>query len=353
MSTPALRLNGVQYGTLGACPIPLGSAGEWWDGNVLGPLWRKADGSDIRISTAFDEPIAAPLPIGANNATWAAVGTQTHPIMLGVNIVPIFGLDVQGGSARIRTINQPSSVTVTPIGGTGATSWAYYVVAVDAAGNRTQASSTISIANGNATLGAAIYNTIAWLPSPGAVGYDIIRSTAGGTPSTTGCIAFNLPGLSINDTGLTASTYTTPSGNATGDLIVDGNAKIASVLSGTAGGITIGGGNNIVQGNLSMQAGIQIKRATVADANTTIGGNPVTAWTTLTASRVATLSVIGTSAQPFICILKDESGNAAAGVTITGTPASGLIDGAASKVLINSAFGFARLYCNGTNWFTW
>ncbi|MBU1028527.1 MAG: hypothetical protein KKF48_05775 [Nanoarchaeota archaeon] len=52
-----------------------------------------------------------------------------------------------------------------------------------------------------------------------------------------------------------------------------------------------------------------------------------------------------------IITIKDESGNCAAGATITIIPASGNIDGAANYVM-NTAHQVVRVYSNGTNWFT-
>lgn len=51
-------------------------------------------------------------------------------------------------------------------------------------------------------------------------------------------------------------------------------------------------------------------------------------------------------------IIKDESG-AAGTNNITFDPAGSVtVDGATTKV-INTNYGVLRLYCDGTNWFTW
>jgi hypothetical protein len=72
---------------------------------------------------------------------------------------------------------------------------------------------------------------------------------------------------------------------------------------------------------------------------------------TLTASRVVTLPTAASVAGRLYTV-KDESGSAAAGRTLTLTPQAGqFIDGAATKV-INTAYGFLRVYSNGTNWHT-
>ncbi|MFF9287495.1 collagen-like triple helix repeat-containing protein [Streptomyces griseosporeus] len=92
-------------------------------------------------------------------------------------------------------------------------------------------------------------------------------------------------------------------------------------------------------------------RTTVADANyTVLTTDSKVCYTSLTAARVVTLpSVSNASGQEFL--IKDESGSCDGTKTITVTPASGTIDGAANKV-INTAYGALRVYSNGTNWFT-
>jgi hypothetical protein len=72
----------------------------------------------------------------------------------------------------------------------------------------------------------------------------------------------------------------------------------------------------------------------------------------LTAARIITGTIAGTAAAPLVLTIKDESGNASGSKTLTFTPASGNIDGVASKIVVNSAYGSAQVYCNGTNWFT-
>jgi hypothetical protein len=97
--------------------------------------------------------------------------------------------------------------------------------------------------------------------------------------------------------------------------------------------------------------GLALKRTTVADAAyTTLATDSIIAYTSLTASRIVTLSSANAiTGQTYR--IKDESGSCAGGVTITVTPSSGTIDGAASKVL-NSAYAFSNVYFNGTNWYT-
>ena len=68
--------------------------------------------------------------------------------------------------------------------------------------------------------------------------------------------------------------------------------------------------------------------------------------TALSAPRTLTLPSISSVPRGWQIIIKDESGSCSSGNTIT---VAGNIDGATNLVL-NSAYGKAVLYSNGTNW---
>jgi hypothetical protein len=92
-------------------------------------------------------------------------------------------------------------------------------------------------------------------------------------------------------------------------------------------------------------------RVGVADGSfpyTTLSTDFLVAATSLTAARAITLSS-GVAGRMWV--FKDESGNCSATNTITITPASGTIDGFTS-VTINVPYGVARIYTDGTNYFT-
>ncbi|MFD6565385.1 glycosyl hydrolase family 28-related protein [Micromonospora profundi] len=94
-------------------------------------------------------------------------------------------------------------------------------------------------------------------------------------------------------------------------------------------------------------------RRAVADTATTVTtADSVIGYTSLTAARVVTLPAQGVTlpaGQEFV--IKDESGACDGTKTITVTPTSGTIDGAANLVL-NSAYANVTVYTNGSNWFT-
>jgi hypothetical protein len=108
---------------------------------------------------------------------------------------------------------------------------------------------------------------------------------------------------------------------------------------------------SLTNGVVTLGLGIAYGRTTVADANyTVLTTDRKICYTSISAARVVTLPSVSTaSGQSFV--IKDESGSCSVSNTITITPASGTIDGAANRV-INTAYGVQRVYSNGTNWFT-
>lgn len=107
-------------------------------------------------------------------------------------------------------LTAPAAPTITPTGTSGATTWTYKIVAKKSSTSQfSAASSGGTTATGNATLSTTNYNRIAWSAIDGANLYDIYRTTAGGTPNTTGLIG-TTNNVFFNDTGV-AGDGTTPS----------------------------------------------------------------------------------------------------------------------------------------------
>jgi hypothetical protein len=129
-----------------------------------------------------------------------------------------------GGLQVSKIPNPTGTLSASMTGGTlGSTTYSYYIVAIDANGNKTLAGPTNTITNGAAfnLFDATHYVNLQW-PAPGsfsAVAFDVIR-LAGGT--TQGAIALNYPYLAIQDTGLAATVYVNPTRNGTADVAVDG-----------------------------------------------------------------------------------------------------------------------------------
>ncbi len=161
-------------------------------------------------------------------------------------------------------------------------------------------------------------------------------------------------GTSTNPCHVTAINVSSAGGNSslfTGGL----PSTIRTILSQprlSSGSYT----QNTVYGTLfddrvSLQGGLVRGRTAVANTNyTVLTTDSVIAYTSISAARVVTLPSVSTvTNQEFI--IKDESGSCSVVNTITITPASGTIDGAATLVL-NAAYAKAVIYSNGTNWFT-
>ncbi|MBT9174601.1 MAG: hypothetical protein DDT22_00261 [candidate division WS2 bacterium] len=108
------------------------------------------------------------------------------------------------GGAQILSLPTPGAPTVTPQGTTGTTTWGYRITARSSVGE-TLASTAGIATTGNAILSLTNFNRITWTAVFGAVDYRIYRTTAGGTPSTTGLIG-TVTLLTFDDTGLVATT---------------------------------------------------------------------------------------------------------------------------------------------------
>ena len=99
---------------------------------------------------------------------------------------------------------------------------------------------TTSTATGNATLNSTNYNTIAWTAVTGAYEYEVWRTAAGGTPSTTGLITTVASNVTTyNDQGAAGNTA-----NGMGFMNVDGSAAAvySNVRAREAAMVGAGGG---------------------------------------------------------------------------------------------------------------
>jgi hypothetical protein len=121
------------------------------------------------------------------------------------------------GGLVIVALDTPSAPTVTPQGTPGSTTWGYKVTAFSEAGE-TLASTEGQTTSGAATLTGTNFNRVTWSAVPGATKYGIYRSTAGGTPSSTGKIT-ETKELQFDDTGQAAS-GSEPSEDRSGAVII-------------------------------------------------------------------------------------------------------------------------------------
>lgn len=241
-TTGAATLTGANYNILTFTPtVPYGayliyrtaSSGTPSTTGIIGLVFvtPNADGSLATI-TFLDTGIAGD---GTTGTTVNSTGIIQAPLY---------------GDIATQVLSTPVNVAGVANGTTGTNS-AYKIVALSQNGH-TAASSAVTI-SGAGTLTAVNSNTISWNAVPGALQYQVYRTTAPGTPSTTGLIgtvnAGAIPAtglLSFTDTGLAGDSSTAPTTNTTG------GASIAGPL--TSGGInfiaTETGTNNTIAGSL-------------------------------------------------------------------------------------------------------
>lgn len=103
----------------------------------------------------------------------------------------------------------PSSVTVTPVGTTGATTYYYWVVSDFTIGNSAPSLAAV-IKNAAPTLSTINYDKVSWSTVSGANTYDVLRTTAATAPSgACACaVATAVNALTANDQSNSLSAYT-------------------------------------------------------------------------------------------------------------------------------------------------
>jgi hypothetical protein len=150
--------------------------------------------------------------------------TTVNGILAAHEGVPDAGTLRVGGGIVVEDLDDPAAPTVAAQGTTGSTTWGYRVTAFSDTGE-TLASSETQITDGNATLSSTNHNLVSWSAVSGAVKYGVYRTTAGGTPSSTGLIR-TTPELSYRDIGEAAS-GSVPSEDLSGGLVV-GTGTVSS-----------------------------------------------------------------------------------------------------------------------------
>ena len=141
-----------------------------------------------------------------------ASGTDFYSVGAGgdINIVRPVAIDSAGLMlTRGSQLAAPASLTATPVGTTGATTYNYSVTAIDA-GGETTARAASPITTGNATLSASNYNHLAWASVDGATGYRIYRVTGSVLLAEVDAAT-----LTYNDVGAAGTAGTAPTTNTT------------------------------------------------------------------------------------------------------------------------------------------
>lgn len=137
------------------------------------------------------------------------IGTGDETLALGDVATP--GILILHNLGAYVEVTTPSAPVITNAG-IGATTWSYKIVARQSAGAYSAASSAGSTTTGNPTLSSLSggnYNNVAWAAVDGADSYDIYRTSAGGTPSSTGKIG-NTVSLTFDDIGYAGDASTAP-----------------------------------------------------------------------------------------------------------------------------------------------
>jgi hypothetical protein len=151
----------------------------------------------------------------AGNTILAADLNQLVDSMIGNRSDQTYKL---GNDLILPQVGPVGAPTVTPTGGTGATTYSYQVVAVNAHGDSVP-STTTTITNGVASLSSSTYNLIGWTQVQGATSYKIIRTAGGGSTGLLATVAATQPTtgtMSYQDQGASASVYTASTKNYTG-----------------------------------------------------------------------------------------------------------------------------------------
>ena len=195
-NTPATRVNGAAITSLVSSPVPAGAGGLWWDGNTTGPLWRKADGSDITLGagggstgnwvfSANQASIAGGYTLtgGAASTVTTTVGGLTLSAAGTVNVQNTSGAVVLGNTSGITTIRAGStgSFDMSAANGVfkttsgahtfGSASWAVpantVITGASSATNTTGLSTVTTVADGATSIAfdynnAATFSTTGW-----------------------------------------------------------------------------------------------------------------------------------------------------------------------------------------------
>lgn len=352
------------------------------------PYFKTDNGGNSPVTNA------SPLPIGVyggSSATSGLVLTSNGPGSLATfQAASSSGVaSFSGGTTGLTPATATTgAVTLSGVlsvanGGTGNGAFTAGSVVFDATGGTlSQNNANFFWDNSNLRLGIGTATPASTLTISGSV--SIGTSYAGIAAPTNGLSVLGPVGIGTSTTtrGLEVKTVGTfglasASGNAS-EFIVQQSGTSGTVMGDnwnfTAFGAAATSGANavteymriIVGGNIGIRTttpgtalvvngGYSGKITAVADtAYTVLSTDYEIAYTSISAARVVSIpcNTLGSSTNPQYVIVKDQSGNAGITNTITVTPSSGTIDGAANKSF-NSAYGEIRIYANGTTCFTW
>ena len=163
-------------------------------------------------SVAFPDGTSSAPSIAFSTDPGMGLWLDTTNDLIGSSGLSVLGRILQTALAT------PGSITVTPVGTTGATTYTYVLVALSGAGV-TPAGAASSTATGNATLSSTNYNQNTWVQVAGATGYRLYRTVGGATQGLIATIARG-DTLTVNDTGLAGGGETAPTADTTGQFLL-------------------------------------------------------------------------------------------------------------------------------------
>lgn len=183
-------------------------------------------------------------------------------------------------------------------------------------------------------------------------------STHASTHNSAGSDPISLSGIGAAGRGAN-SDITSLSGLTTPLSVAQGGtaATTAANARTNLGVPTLAGTNSFVShqtfsGGATLAGPVRVARTAVNDHYTVLTSDVIVGITDTSAARTITLPTAISAGGGFELIIKDESG-AASTNNITIDPGVGVtIDGVAT-IVISANYGTVRLYCDGTNWFTW
>lgn len=216
------------------------------------------------------------------------------------------------------------------------------VSAIDAtltnAGNGTEASAVDVLTR---TGGGAVRRVARF-----TAGGSLLVGSAGATvdPGDSGIVMGLTKGLYIESAGVLYNAV----GTFGGSTMTFGSGSFNVSIASFALSISAGQGTTVANGWLDIASGFRRRVTSVNNTNHTVtNSQSVIDMVALSAARTVTSPA---AANGVIVTITNSDGSADGTKTVTFTPASGTVNGAASHVGVNTAYGSCTYWCNGTNW---
>ena len=155
-----------------------------------------------------------------------------------------FGGTAHSGRFTQTTLANPSAPSIVNVGTTGSTTYQYRIYCQDFNSGTSAESSTGQTATGSATLNGTNYNQINYTCADGYYS-SVVAKFSGGTWQTLAAFGNQSHGgtgsTSVLDQGQSLSAYFAPSGNTTGDFLVN-SSKVCTVATGCGASGTVSSG---------------------------------------------------------------------------------------------------------------